>query len=387
MWGVPRWWVDVALVAVTGPAAGVQVVGQPWGVVARSPWWWVDAGCGVAATCLVLGHRRFPVTALLLVAGLGIAASGTTGPAGGVLVFAVGLRRPLRVAIPVGVAVTATGGLHYLVRLAPLGPMEGIRVVLITGSAVACLLAFGAVMRSRNELIDTLAEQSEVEHRLRLDGARRAERSRIAREMHDVLGHRISMLSMHSGSLTHRHSLRPEELRDGLETIRTNANAALRDMRAMLGVLRDPTAPPEPGEGLRPLPGLADLDTLVASMRQSGLALDVRSQVDSPHLMPPLCGRTLYRVAQEALTNATKHAPGAPVQLTIEAAPGAGALLEVDNPLPAPATTSAAPGARSGLIGIRERVELAGGQVLHCGPDPTHTPAMFRIEVKLSWPT
>ncbi|GLZ45174.1 hypothetical protein Acsp06_13590 [Actinomycetospora sp. NBRC 106375] len=165
--------------------------------------------------------------------------------------------------------------------------------------------------------------------------------------------------------------------------VRAGARDALVDLRAILGVLRDPDADPddhdtdEVGTAQRaPQPTLADLDRLVAGVRAAGTPVAVRDELDGTP--PDECGRTLYRIAQEALTNAARHAPGQPVDIVLRGAPGADAELDVSNPLP-PAPVRP-PG--NGLLGIAERVDLAGGRVRHRGPDG----GRFRVDVRVPWP-
>jgi DNA-binding CsgD family transcriptional regulator len=150
-----------------------------------------------------------------------------------------------------------------------------------------------------------------------------------------------------------------------LETIRSSAHEALQDLREILGVLREPASQEGSADPLRPQPSLADLQRLLESLQASGVVIDTRHEVEESEGMGALCSRTLYWVAQEALTNAVKHAPGTPIQLCLIARPNAAAQPRMVNQLPANGLTATAPGTRTGLIGIRERVALAGGQVFH----------------------
>lgn len=188
----------------------------------------------------------------------------------------------------------------------------------------------------------------------RVNEARLAERERIAREMHDVVAHRISLIALHAGGLAHRMA-NPEEA-ELARLIQTNAQAALTELRGVLRGLRGPEAPPEP-----PQPTLADLDQLVADARAAGQKVDVQVTGDLGGL-GAIASRHAYRIVQEGLTNARKHAPGAPVALTVDAV--AGLRLVVSNPL----ADLAAPdrtGAGLGLVGVVERVEQLDGEVTH----------------------
>jgi signal transduction histidine kinase len=239
------------------------------------------------------------------------------------------------------------------------------------------------------------AERAEIEARLRAEQAQQRARDEIAREMHDVLGHRLSLLSVHAGALEFRPDAPAEEVARAAKVIRENAHQALQDLREVIGVLRAPTeasraeveavqtGPAPPGwasapVGELPQPTLADVQQLVAESGRAGMRVSLRDDTSGP--VPDLTGRTAYRVVQEALTNARKHAPGAEVDVHLTGSPGTGLTVEVRNttpPAPGPAdpgpTPPAAPlptpdsAAGQGLAGLAERVALASGR-LECGP-------------------
>jgi signal transduction histidine kinase len=202
------------------------------------------------------------------------------------------------------------------------------------------------------------AEHAEVE-------TRAAERRRIAGEMHDVLAHRLSLLSVHAGALEFHPDAPAEEVAEAAGVIRESARAALEELRDVIGVLRE-----EAGEGLTepPQPTLADLAALVEESRAAGMRLTARIELGDAAPAAAV-GRTAYRIAQEGLTNARKHAPGTAVTLAVHA-PDGGLEIEVRSLAPvAVATGSALPGTGTGLIGLAERVSLAGGTLEH-GVDP-----------------
>jgi signal transduction histidine kinase len=223
------------------------------------------------------------------------------------------------------------------------------------------VLGWGLFVRARRELVNTLRERAE---HAELD-TRAAERRRIAGEMHDVLAHRLSLLSVHAGALEFHPDAPAEEVAEAAGVIRESARAALEELRDVIGVLRE-----EGGESLTapPQPTLADLPALVQESRAAGMRLTARIELGDA-AAPAAVGRTAYRIAQEGLTNARKHAPGAVVTLTVRAPDG---VLEVEVRSLAPvavAARSPLPGAGAGLIGLTERVSLAGGQLEH-GVDP-----------------
>ena len=176
------------------------------------------------------------------------------------------------------------------------------------------VLGWGLFVRARRELVRSLREQAERAG----DEARAAERRRIAREMHDVLAHRLSLLSVHAGALEFRPEAPPEEVAEAASVIRESARAALEELRGVIGVLRE-----DSGESLTepPQPTLADLPALVEESREAGMR--ITAQIELGDAAPAAAaGRTAYRIAQEGLTNARKHAPGAAVTLTVEALDG-----------------------------------------------------------------
>jgi signal transduction histidine kinase len=223
------------------------------------------------------------------------------------------------------------------------------------------VIGWGLFVRARRELVRSLRAQADRAG----DEARAAERRRIAREMHDVLAHRLSLLSVHAGALEFNPDAPAEEVADAAGVIRESARAALDELRGVIGVLRE-----DGGESLTqpPQPTLADLDALVEESRAAGMR--VAASIELGDAAPPAAvGRTAYRIVQEGLTNARKHAPGAAVTLTVRA-PDGDLGIEVRSLAPvAVAAVSTLPGAGTGLIGLAERVSLAGGQLEH-GVDP-----------------
>src|SRR5438105_8059610 len=187
-------------------------------------------------------------------------------------------------------------------------------------NAGACLLVTGVVfgwglfVRARRELVRSLRAQGDRA----AEEARAAERRRIAREMHDVLAHRLSLLSVHAGALEFHPDAPAEEVAEAAGVIRESAKTALEELRGVIGVLREDrsesvTQPPQPT--------LADLAALVEESRAAGMRVSAR--IEPGDAAPPAAvGRTAYRIAQEGLTNARKHAPGAAVTLTVRARDG-----------------------------------------------------------------
>ncbi|MFP5068081.1 sensor histidine kinase [Pseudonocardia nantongensis] len=226
----------------------------------------------------------------------------------------------------------------------------------------------------RGRLATAEAERAERDER-----ARAAERRRIAGEMHDLLGHRLSLLSVHAGALELRSDLSADTVRESARVLRDTTHRAMEDLRTIVQVLREPVGDDPvldpPGEGL------GGIESLVAEARAAGAEIRLRS-TELLLLTPPpdpLAG-VAYRVVREGLTNATRHAPGAAVEVRLDGRPGRDLAVTVtsgctgDRP-PAPV------GAGTGLIGLRERVEtLTGGTLAH-GPLPDG----YRLRAVLPW--
>ncbi len=257
----------------------------------------------------------------------------------------------------------AAAQVFYLVQPPDLDEPEWVTLgtnVLVIGG----IMAWGMYIGSRRELLWTLrnrAETAEAEQELRVSQARTNEQARIAREMHDVLAHRISQISMHAGALSFRDDLTTDEMRDSVAVIQEKAHEALTDLRGVLGVLRDDGSG-QAGEA--PQPTYADLPALVIEAEESGLNVGLDDGLDTRGTpVPDAVGRTLYRIVQEGMTNARKHAPGSRLTIQVSGSPEGGVDIRLRNPIGF--GPSAAPGAGLGLVGLTERAELAGGRLEH----------------------
>ncbi|MFJ5519506.1 sensor histidine kinase [Streptomyces griseoluteus] len=238
----------------------------------------------------------------------------------------------------------------------------------------------GLWMGNRRRLVHAL--NAEVEHlrterELREEAARMAERSAIAAEMHDVLAHRLSLIALHTGILATRKHTLPDPVVERLSLLRTASTEALTDLRDVLGALHTTETL---STDTPPAPALRDVDEMVEQARSAGQSIDVTEE-GSPTQAPTAHRLAVYRLVQEALTNARKHAPGAPVHVRIDYSPPA-TLVEVTNP---PGTGQAGvPPIPSGfgLIGLRERVEALGGH-LNAGPGGAGT---WRLAARIPHP-
>ncbi|WP_246001718.1 sensor histidine kinase [Allorhizocola rhizosphaerae] len=228
--------------------------------------------------------------------------------------------------------------------------------------ALSALLATGFVVMigryvaARGELLSSMhdrAQRIETERRLRDEQARAAERDRIARELHDVLAHKVSLIALYAGALE-LHAGGSPRLQEGTALIRATAREALQEMRHVLGLLH---AGPE---SARQQP--SDLATLVQASIRAGQRVKLHHQTGT---LPPATARTVYRIVQEGLTNAHKHAPDAPITVVVSNDDG-NVMVKVRNGSGAAAPMDL-PGSGSGLVGLAERIRLAGGS-LRSGP-------------------
>ena len=200
--------------------------------------------------------------------------------------------------------------------------------------------------------------------------------------MHDVLAHRISLLSLHAGALEFRPDAAPEEIARAAAVIRASAHQALEDLRAVIGVLRDGAGDGDAANRRsRHSPHCRRCST---SRARPGCGLHADLRVADLAAVPDAIGRHALRIVQEALTNARKHAASAPVDLRIEGAPGDGLTIEVRNPRAGPGRrpTARFPAQGPGLVGLAERATLSGGRLEH-GLDED---GEFRLRAWLPWP-
>ncbi len=192
------------------------------------------------------------------------------------------------------------------------------------------------------------------------------ERTRIARELHDVIAHSVSVMGVQAGAAEQMLAVDPERAREPLRAIQEGAREAITELRLMLGILRSG----EDAPALAPQPGLADLDALVEQMRAAGLPTQLTVE-GPPARLSAGVELSIYRIVQEALTNALKHARAASATVTIRRG-RQGLDLEVVNSggVNGHGLDTAAPGHGHGLIGMRERVALYGGTITTGHQDP-----------------
>ena len=336
----------------------------------------VDVVVGVVSLALLpLLWSRPAATAVVL--GLLAAVSPAATPPATVAVFHVARWRPF----PTAVWVAVVGAAAHLV-LGAWRPIDGLPYgwyALLVVVAYATLVGWGAYSQARRELLWSLAaraRRAEEEQAARVAEARQLERARIAREMHDVLAHRMSLLATYAGALEYRPDSSPERIAQAAGVIRAGIREALAELRDVITLLREDDGPDGPAS-LRPLPTLVDLPRLVAECEEAGMVIAVDAAADAAVDVPVQIGRAAYRVVQEGLTNARRHAPGQPVTVAVRRDAAHELHVEVRNPLSV-SRSDAEPG--FGLTGLAERVELVGGS-LAAGPEDRE----FRLDAHFGW--
>ncbi len=329
-------------------------------------------GLYVVLSALLIGpltvRRRFPLSVLALIAGVMLAQAwaGLQLIAGAsllVAVYSVASRYPLRVAGPSGIGAVAAA--VPTAWLASHGFGRGEVVVIVSAFVLAALMC-GTYVRNRADTIGALTEAAaklarERDQHAQLVAAR--ERAQIAREMHDIIAHSLSVMVTLADAAALKVAAHPHQAQAAMARVSQVGRQALGDSRRVLGILRGDTTGP-----LTPQPGLADLDLLVERVHHDGLdaALTVTGPTDT---VPAAAGLTVYRIAQEATTNTLKHARGATgvhVAVTITTTTVTVNVLD-DGRAEAPAPHT--PPRGHGIHGMRERAKAYGGTVT-AGPGP-----------------
>lgn len=328
-WPVPAWQLSTVATVVVAMGARTQLLAGH--AAFNSPWPWGPPS--IVAQCLVL--------------------------------FLLALRVPTRVTFEVlALTALATWVVQGLIGAADYSSTGTLAVALFAG-----VVLLGSTMRGRREARTQLVEQAGITAEERARRTLLEERSRIARELHDVVAHHMSVISIQAQVAPHLTDNPSDELKENLEGIRQNALEALTELRRVLGVLRsehpeDPHGIAGPDDGTAPhapQPTLARLDALVENTRAAGLEVTVEIGGEV-RPFPPGVELSAYRIVQEALSNVLRHAPGSTVRVELDHYPR-GLQVRVINSRPArPAPPS--PGAGHGLLGMRERAVMLGGTLM-----------------------
>ncbi|GAA3547888.1 histidine kinase [Amycolatopsis ultiminotia] len=335
----------------------------------------LDISVWVVGALLLSGIFRRPVAITIVLSVLPVLALTAVPPATAAIAQLAAVRnlRTTTAVAAVGVAAHAVYGIWR--------PMPGLSYawwVTLVVIGYAAMIGWGRLARTRAALIESLRERArraEAEQAGRVAQARAGERTALAREMHDVLAHRLSLAATYAGALEYREDAEPAQVARAAGVVREAVHQALEELREVIGVLRADTDPDD-----RPQPGLSEVATLVAEGRAAGADIRFDNLVAGAGSLPPASGRTSYRIVQEGLTNARKHAPGAPVCLEVAGNPGNGLRIVLRNPVTA--TGSDLPGSGTGLVGLTERARLTGGRLDH---ELTGS-GEFRVEAWLPWP-
>jgi signal transduction histidine kinase len=325
-------------------------------------WWIAEVGgdlsaTGVASLVLMtapLAWRRVTPLGAMVVVAAGFVLSETEAnppePLAGLLVMLVA---------PYSVAVYSADWRRALAGGA-VALASGLAAGLLGGDTAFILILIGAAWAAGAAVRRLQGRSAQLEDRAaKLDERARTaaadERERIARELHDVVSHSVSLMVVQAGAAEQVLSRDPDQAVRALRAVQATGRAAVEDLRRMLGLLRGPS---EHGGSRAPQPGLADLNELVASFSESGLEVEVER--DPLPALPAGIDLAAYRIVQEALTNTAKHAPGCRTRLRVAYA---SSRLQLELRTSSPPRGNGGPGTGHGLIGMRERVTLYGGEL------------------------
>ncbi|MGW7093370.1 sensor histidine kinase [Streptomyces sp. NPDC054874] len=354
---------------VPGALAGALGVAQsaPLLMLAHRPLqaWWIIFPADIVGALVLLAHHDerhdvWPWIPPGLVAYL-------------FLLLALGLRETRRTVVGVWLATGAVGLVLHLI--APADRNTGSALLLpILGAVV---LVIGGAVRERSEATRRLAEQETISEAERAQRTLLEERTRIARELHDVVAHHMSVITVQADSAPYRISGLSEPAQEEFASIAAAARESLGEMRRLLSVLRS-----DGTEGDRsPQPGLSRLQQLVEATVRAGLPAELALAAELGEV-PSAVDLSAYRIVQEALANVVRHAPGARTRVLVAPDNGHLLVLVVNGPAATRASPLETSGTGHGLVGMRERVRLTGG-TLDTGPLPD---GGFRVAARMPLP-
>ncbi|MFC3449612.1 sensor histidine kinase [Amycolatopsis speibonae] len=249
-------------------------------------------------------------------------------------------------------------------------PRTGTKTLVWSLVVVAVTIVAGYGMQQRRRALEQAdeAERTTVEERAKRTSLQ--ERALIARELHDIIGHHLSLIALRTDSARYRVPDVSEAAQEEFRALGVAAREALDEARRLVGVLRDTDAEPEH----EPQPGLSEVPSLIDGCRASGI--EIRAEISGGDV-PAMTGLAAYRILQEALSNAARHSPGSTVDVEVRRAPGGLTVLVENGPPSRPAAPTGGDG--TGLAGIAERVTLIGGT---CETGPREDGG-FRVAVTL----
>jgi signal transduction histidine kinase len=350
---------------------------------------------GIGAACALLWRRRFPEIVVL-------ATSVPTlllplDPVAALIAFgSLLVRRCDRVAVGLGALVATatfvttwrdtrgtsidTSFWQFLRSSDPTERFEPLPwwvTVLIAAVLMGAVVGLALLVRYRagfTQASAAVAQQQVVVEHLSDEVGRQAERERIAQEVHDALGHRLSLLSLHAGALEVASEDDPRRAQSAA-LVRANSQQAMADLRSLLAVLRHPDSP----DVAAAVPTLRDLPALIDETVATGVTIVSTVQLEGLSRLDETTSRSAFRITQELLTNARRHAVGIGIRVLVRATPETGVEIEVANHLPHGAPIEFRPG--SGLGGIRNRVHALGGN-FECFVDQQR---VFRVASRMPW--
>jgi signal transduction histidine kinase len=367
----------VLLLAVAIIAIGVAVRADP---STRPP----ALALGLAAAAVLVLRRRAPTATLAISGGLVLALFAVDDAAGAVAVIAP--------AIALYSLALARGGIHLLAAVVAAAGAVAVADLFLAGhnanaltlqtaahvALVAVPVLAAEALRNRRAYVRLLLERLELAERTREEEAQRRaeqERLRIARDLHDVAAHTLTTINVQAGVAAHLLDRDPGHARDALATIETASHEALDELRAIVGVLR------QPGNGnapLEPAPDLAAVGTLIEQARGTGLEVSFEVEGKAPQRVPEAVQLAAFRILQESLTNVRRHAPGAAARVNL-AYRSDRIRLAIENEAASAGNGSGGP-AGVGILGMRERATALGGTL-----DAQRSGERFRVVAELPY--
>ncbi len=346
---------DAIMPLLTAAVIAGAILLQPDGHV------WLLA-LGVPAGLVLFLRHRTPTVTLVVSAALAIAVLAFDHSAGAITVIAPAAalyafalaRRRWHLVIATSVAVVGVVVVDvFLAGGRPLTLQTAVHVVLIATPLLAA-----EALRNRRSYVRVLLERLELSERTREEETQRRveqERLRIARDVHDIVAHSLTSMNVQAGVALHLLERKPETARDALTTIQTASHEALDELRGVLGVLRDAEGERAP---LQPLPGLREIQGLIGQASESGVEVSLQREGDEPEQIPDTVQLAAYRIVQESLTNARRHAPGRDVRVGLDFRPDRlRVVVENDEAVGHKSTGMYGVGIR----GMRERTIALGG--------------------------
>jgi signal transduction histidine kinase len=382
------WLFDGALALALTALSLIAVVGGAPDIGSRDP---LSFTLLMLESLPLIARRRFPLAVLAITAGATVMHAALAGPGGVneglgsfVALFTVAELHERRVSVPAAIIMGAAFAALIVVRGGIPSALQGL---LTTQLVIAAAWVLGDWSRTRRRFAQAVEDRARLLEQAGEEQARRAvqdERDRIARELHDIVTHHVSVIVIQAGGALAAVERRPEQAREALQAIDRTARAALTDMRRMLGILGpgglEPISGSDPAASAtarEPMPDLDRLGELIEQVRAAGLPVDL-AIVGQPRPLDVGVGLSAYRIVQESLTNALKHAHGARAAVELRYEPSALTVSVRDEGGTGQHDLGTSTGSGRGLIGMRERAALFGG-TLEAGPTPTGYRVVARL--------